>query len=254
MNASPLKKTLDSLLGLAPVSPYRTLEKRIGYRFKNSDLLEQALTHPSHRFESRGGFDNQRLEFLGDAVLSLVTAAHLYHQHGDRDEGGLTEWRSRLTSGKALARFARQIDVGSFLKLGRGEEKTGGRQRDTVLADALEAIVGAAYLDGGLKAADKIVTRVILPELPGHQEPVSANPKGALQEIIQRRDGVNPRYSVIEEAGPLHSRHFTVEVTWEPGRTARGSASSKRQAEALAAAAALRQIRSAASAPEHSGG
>lgn len=242
MTTTPFKKKLNALLGLTPVPPYRALEKMIGYRFKNPALLEQALTHPSHRFEARSSHDNQRLEFLGDAVLSLVTAARLYHLPGNPDEGDLTEWRSRLTSGKALTRFARQFELGTFLKLGRGEEKTGGRQRDTVLADALEAIFGAAYIDGGFKAVDKIFARVILPELPGAQEPIPTNPKGALQEILQRRLGLNPCYTVIEEAGPLHDRHFTVEVSWDSGKTARGTASSKRQAEAEAAAGALRQI------------
>jgi len=242
MKSVPFKKSLGAFLGLAPVPTYRVLEKRIGYRFKNPVLLEHALTHPSHRFEARTGRDNQRLEFLGDAVLSLVTAAYLYNLPGDRDEGELTEWRSRLTSGKALTRFARQIDLGPHLKLGRGEEKTGGRLRDTVLADALEAIIGAAYIDSGLKAVEKIFARIMLPELAGTDKPVPENPKGALQELMQRRFGRNPLYELIEETGPLHDRHFTVEVTWAPDRTARGTASSKRQAEAEAAAEALRQI------------
>lgn len=242
MNAPALQKTLNALLGLGAPPAHRPLEKILGYRFKNPALLDQALTHPSHRFEARVDHDNQRLEYLGDAVLSLMTAARLYALPGDRDEGAMTEWRSRLTSGKALARFARQIGLGAYLKLGRGEEKTGGRLRETVLADALEAVFGAAFIDGGLKAAEKIFVRVIQPEIAGTREPAPANPKGALQELLQRRFGRNPRYAVVQEAGPLHHRTFTVEVVWAPDRTARGIASSKRQAEVEAAAEALRQI------------
>ena len=222
-------------------NPYRDLERSVGYAFKNRDLLEMALLHRSYRFEVKGvESDNQRLEFLGDAVLGLVIAASLYATHGNEDEGTLTELRSRLTSGRALAETAARIGLGAFVKMGKGEEQGGGRQRHSLLADALEAVLGAAYLDGGLRAAEKIVAKLFaLPAARTVREDWRSNPKGKLQELAQRRHGRGPEYRCVGEEGPDHQKTFSVEAVVDGQVVGRGVGSSRRAAEARAATEAL---------------
>jgi ribonuclease-3 len=233
------------MLGLrrAP-NPYRDLEKQLGYTFRRRDLLVTALMHRSYRFENRDVTeDNQRMEFLGDAVLGLVVADHLYRLHGREDEGTLTDLRSRLTSGKALAVLARQVALGAYMKLGRGEEQGGGRSREALLADAFEAVLGAAYLDGGLKAADKIVSTLVLPIAGGLEiEDWADNPKGKLQDVVQRRQGRGPDYRMVSEDGPAHQKTFVVEAVVGGKVLGRGTGSSRRAAETLAAAEAVRHL------------
>ncbi|MFO7536271.1 MAG: ribonuclease III [Kiritimatiellia bacterium] len=233
------------MIGLFKTNPYRDLEKALGYTFRSKDRLAQAFLHRSFRFEKGGdaGDDNQRLEFLGDAVLGLVAAATLFAQFPDKDEGLLTAMRSRLTSGAALAELARKIDLGSRLKLGKGEEQTGGRQRSSNLADTLEAILGAAYLDGGLKAPEAIFHHLFVPHLElGDEAEAGANPKGRLQQICQQRWKISPFYVILSEEGPRHAREYLVQVRAGEQELGRGSGSSKRAAETAAALEALAKI------------
>jgi len=225
-------------------NPYKELETDIGYSFRHRQLLTAALTHRSYRFENKGvEFDNQRLEFLGDAVLGLVSAAHLYETFGDADEGTLTHLRSSIASGKALAKVARRLHLGERLMLGKGEERSGGRHRDSNLADVLESVIGAVYVDGGFKAADKMVRKLVMTELDSNTDNIwDQNPKGQLQEIAQRRWQCSPYYRTAGERGPSHAKLFTVEVVLNDLPVGRGRGSSKREAEAKAAIDAIEKL------------
>jgi ribonuclease-3 len=233
------------MIGLFKQNPYRDLEKALGYRFRSKKWLAQAFMHRSFRFENGtdAGADNQRLEFLGDAVLGLISAAFLYERFPDRDEGYLTTARSRMTSGVALARLAKRIDLGLRLKLGKGEEQTGGRLRASNLADTLEAILGAAFQDGGVKAADAIFHHLFVPHLDsGEATAAEANPKGQLQQICQQRWKTSPHYILLSEEGPRHAREFRVEVQAGGKEMGKGVGASKRAAETAAAQEALLRL------------
>lgn len=229
------------LLGLGRRNPYKELEKRLGYRFKNRGLLELALTHRSYRFETKDADeDNQRLEFLGDAVLGFVVAAHLYDAHADGREGTLTDLRSSVTSGKALSGIAREIALGEHVLLGKGEENAGGRHRASLLSDCLEAIIGAAYLDGGVRAAEKVVETVVIPQFgPRRHGDWRENPKGKLQELCQRQYGRGPEYRRVEESGPAHRRTFVVEAVVNGRVMGRATGTARREAEVEAASQAV---------------
>ncbi len=222
---------------------YRELEQAIGYRFKKKPVLELALTHPSFRYENpEAKDDNQRLEYLGDAVLSLISAEYLFNNNPDAREGDMSQLRSRLTEDRKLAQIGDSIGIGKFLRLGRGEERNGGAERASNLADAVEAIIGAAWIDGGARAVNKIFKKVFIPELDELQgAAVKSNPKGDLQEYAQSHDFSIPAYETIETAGPEHDRVFTVEVT-ACGKTWKASAGSKREAERLSALLALEEL------------
>jgi ribonuclease-3 len=222
---------------------YRQLEQAIGYRFKKRALLELAVTHPSFRYENHeADDDNQRLEYLGDAVLSLMAAEHLYKNNPDAREGDMSQLRSRLTQDRKLAEIGAGIGISGFLRLGVGESRNGGAERASNLADAVEAIIGAAWIDGGARAAQKIFRKVFLPELDEVEEaPEVGNPKGELQELAQRRGHGIPEYETVETAGPEHERIFTVEVTVAEQRW-KATAGSKREAERQAATLALKEI------------
>ena len=176
------------------------LEERIGYKFRNPLLLAEALTHPSLRHEThRSHFDNQRLEFLGDAVLQLVVTEHLYSYFTAEAEGKLTKLRARLVSREALAIHAAEIQLGHYLMMGRGEEASGGRLRNSTLADAFEALVGAIYLDSGLAMARKFILEQAATDLAQLvEEPVDINPKGQLQELLQ---AISPRSPASSRSG-----------------------------------------------------
>jgi len=225
-------------------SSLRKLEQAIGYRFKKKAALELALTHPSFRYENAGvDDDNQRLEYLGDAVLSLVSAEHLFKNNPDAREGDMSKLRSRLTEDRKLAQLGASIGIGPFLKLGRGEEKNGGATRASNLADAVEAIIGAAWVDGGARAVNKIFKKVFLPELDGMGAAATqSNPKGDLQEYAQSHGFGVPIYKTVETTGPEHDRVFTLEVA-SCGKTWKASAGSKREAERLAALQALEELK-----------
>lgn len=223
------------------------VEKKIGYKFRNRSLLEEALTHRSYRFENSGvDADNERLEFLGDSVLGLILSAHLFLEFKNSREGVLTSMRSQVASGKMLAEIARETGLGEYLRLGRGEDGSGGRRRSSLLANALEALLGAAYIDGGLKASCKIFTAVILPRCSEMEPDIWAdNPKGKLQEVSQRKWKAGPSYSVMDREGPAHNMTFRVQVRLANGRSYSAKGASKREAETKAAAVALRDLREA---------
>jgi ribonuclease-3 len=223
---------------------YRPLEQAIGYRFRKKNVLELALTHPSFRYEHADiDDDNQRLEYLGDAVLSLISAEYLFQNNPDAREGDMSKLRSRLTEDRKLGEIGASIGIGEFLRLGRGEEKNGGARRSSNLADAVEAIIGAAWVDGGARAVNKIFKKVFLPELDQLQDTSSTqgNPKGNLQEYAQSNDFGIPVYTTTEIMGPEHDRRFTIEVT-ACGKSWQATAGSKREAERQAAAKALAEL------------
>ena len=221
------------------------LEEQIGYKFRNPLLLAEALTHPSVAHETqRKHFDNQRLEFLGDAVLQLVITERLYQHFGEKAEGVLTKLRSRLVSRETLKTYAAAIDLGKYLMMGRGEEASGGRERTSTLADAFEALIGAIYLDSDLDKARKFIlaqARADLEQIAA--EPVDINPKGELQELLQGLSSVSPVYETVSESGPEHEKTFVVKVVWEGSVLGQGSGRSKKQAETAAAEEALEEKR-----------
>lgn len=219
-----------------------SLESRLGYKFRNSLLLAEAMTHPSLAYESqRPHFDNQRLEFLGDAVLQLILTEDLYRMFPDFPEGRLTKLRSQLVSRRALARFALTIDLGSYVLLGKGEEATGGRRRMSTLADGFEALIGAVYLDVGYPGARDLVLRLFQSEIEAlASSPEERNPKGELQECLQAIHPQAPSYRVLGESGPDHRKVFQAEVSWRGLVLATGKGKSKKEAEARAASEALR--------------
>src|SRR5213083_2700730 len=221
------------------VSP---LEERIGYKFRNPLLLAEALTHPSLGHETkRYHFDNQRLEFLGDAVLQLVITEHLFRHFSAEAEGQLTKLRSRLVSRETLKMHAAALDLGRYLLIGRGEEASGGRERTSTLADAFEALIGAIYLDGGLDTARAFIltqARADFEQLV--EEPIDINPKGHLQEVLQGISLRSPVYELISQSGPEHEKTFVVQAVWEGIVLGQGSGRSKKQAETAAALEAMK--------------
>ena len=241
--------------------PISLLEDALDYNCQNPRLLEQALTHSSLAKESEkdvalGGEllrDNEKLEFLGDAVLSLVTSAELYRRFPDFSEGQLSKLRAHLVSQSHLVHVARRLNLGSYLRLGRGEERSGGRDKTALLVDALEAVLGALYLDGGLEPARTLVLReVVLPELDAmnisntEDLPIT-DFKSALQEAAQAADRAHVIYSLVEQSGPDHSKAFTVEVclrraTGDSSLSFRATGSTKKKAEQDAAQLALEYL------------
>ncbi len=219
----------------------KKLQDALGYGFKNEALLRLALTHPSC-----GAENNQRLEFLGDAVLELYISEILYRRYSDFDEGTLTSRRAALVCERTLALLARALDLGGYLILNPGEERTGGREKPSVLADAVEALLAAVYLDGGQEAARAVVARLFQNEneLLSWQ---SEDHKGELQSYTQARGLPMPEYAVISESGPDHSKSFTVSVSVSGRELGRGTGGSKKAAEKAAARAALRELNSSAS-------
>jgi ribonuclease-3 len=220
----------------------QSIENRIHYKFRNSLLLAEALTHPSLAYESPcPHFDNQRLEYLGDAVLQLIVTEELYRMFPDFTEGRLTKLRSRVVSRHALARFASAIHLGEYVLLGKGEEASGGRRRPSTLADAFEALIGAVYLDAGPGPARELVLRLFQSEIGGMAaSPEERNPKGELQECLQAIHPQAPNYRIIGESGPDHRRVFQAEVSWQGRVLATGRGRSKKDAETRAAAEAMR--------------
>ena len=220
------------------------LEERIGYDFKDPNLLLTALTHSSYANESRNTIsDNERLEFLGDAVLGMVIADYLYEMFGKYKEGDLTKIRASIVSEGSLAEIARSIELGRFLYLGKGEANTGGRDRDSVLADAVEAIIGAVYLEAGLKQAVDLIIRLFTPimnksfEGRGFQDY-----KTNLQEELQKDSDREIVYRVVAERGPDHAKEFVVEVYHDNKAIGTGKGKSKKEAEQRAAREALEKI------------
>jgi ribonuclease-3 len=229
------RSAVKCLVGLNP------LEERIGHKFRNSLLLAEAMTHPSLGHETqRHHFDNQRLEFLGDAVLQLIMTERLYQMFPREPEGRLTKLRSRLVSREALKRHAQRLELGQFLMMGRGEEACGGRERASTLADAFEALLGAIYLDTNLETARRFVLTLAADDLAQiEHEPIDINPKGHLQETLQAISPRSPIYELLSETGREHEKTFVVRVVWEGLSLGEGSGRSKKQAETAAAIVAL---------------
>ncbi|MEZ5304905.1 MAG: ribonuclease III [Verrucomicrobiales bacterium] len=217
------------------------IEERLGHEFADPRLLQEALTHPSVAYESHGPrFDNQRLEFLGDAVLQLALTEELFRRFPEKDEGFLTKTRARLVSRAALTRFAKALRIGEALVVGRGEESTGGRSRPSTLADAFEAVIGAVYLDAGFEAARNLIHRHCNGEIAAAAaSPEEENPKGTLQEILQAASNQSPSYDIVSHSGPAHSKTFRAKVEWGTEILGTGEGPSKKVAECAAARAAL---------------
>ena len=223
---------------------YRLIEKSIGYRFRQKKWIERALTHPSYRHEHASeAHDNQRLEYVGDAVLGLMAAHALYHQYPNADEGYLSTLRSWLTKDETLAQIGQKINLGQHLRLGKGELQNGGAERKSNIADAIEAILGAAWQDGGRRGAEKIFKTLFVPLLEHAHEPdVHANPKGKLQEYLQQKNQKAPNYIAKSVEGPDHNPQHTIAVV-AMNKTFTAIANSKREAEQQAARQALEWIR-----------
>ena len=215
------------------------LENRIHYTFKNKKLLHEALSHSSYANEGKRTRSNERLEFLGDSVLSIIVAKHLFTHYTHLPEGELTKLRASLVCEKSLHEFACDFGLGEFLLLGKGEELTGGRERPSIIADAFEALLAAIYLDGGMEQARKFVLQFI----PEHLNPKQAKGlndyKTTLQEIIQQNKEEKIEYVPIEETGPDHDKTFVVEVHLNSNVIGTGRGKSKKQAEQFAAKDAL---------------
>lgn len=217
------------------------LEQRLGIKFKNKDLLHQALIHRSYLNEHpHFRLDhNERLEFLGDAVLELVVTEQLFHKY-QNPEGELTNWRAALVNAKMLAKIAKGLGINDFLLLSRGEAKDVGRARQYLLANALEAVIGAIFLDQGLKVAASFIKSYILKELPQIlAKKLYQDPKSVFQEKAQEKAGITPTYEVLKEWGPDHAKHFVVGVFLEKEKVAQGEGPSKQIAQEEAAKKAL---------------
>lgn len=221
------------------------LQAKIGYTFKDNQLLHCALTHPSYSKDSGEQQHNQRLEFLGDAVIGLVLAEQLYCDFPDEREGVLTRYRSMLVKGEQLYELALELSLGDYIYLGDAEDSQGGRERASILEDALEATIGAVYLDGGLDAARSTIRKIYGQLSSRVEEQLSRhNPKGKLQEHFQPMLGNDAiSYRLIESTGPDHQKEFTVEVWVDGSCLGEGTGNSKKNAEEEAARAALGNLK-----------
>ncbi len=221
----------------------KILEERIGYRFQNIALLKQAVTHSSFTNEQKINKTKnyERLEFLGDAVLELVSSEFLFQNNPDTPEGELTKMRASMVCEPSLAFCARDLELGQFMLLGKGEENTGGRRRESITSDAMEALIGAIYLDGGMEQAKAFIYRFILSDLEDKQ--LFYDSKSNLQELIQGKLKKEFHYELLEESGPEHDKTFRVEVFMEQESLGKGSGRTKKAAEQQAAYKALLLLR-----------
>ncbi len=218
------------------------LENALGYRFKDIALLDRALTHRSWTHENRlVEHDNESFEFVGDSVLGLAIAEHLFKKHPDLAEGDLTLMKHRLVSMPTLAKVAVGLRLGEFIKMGKGEERSGGREKPAIGADALEAIIAAVFLDGGYIEVRAFIARLFADELRMTTPGTSLDQKTTLQELLQSQKLTAPKYSLVKAEGPPHDRMFFVEAIWEGGRS-EGSGRSLKAAEMNAAESALKTI------------
>lgn len=214
-------------------------EKRIGYSFRNRKWLEQALTHSSYSKEQQKTVeDYERLEFLGDAVLELCTSKMLFTKY-QWPEGKLTKTRAKIVCEASLSSVARALSFGEFIRMSYGEEKTGGRERDSILCDVVEAVIGAVYLDGGIKEANALIERILFSRLEEIMSQQQTDFKSALQELLQGMGKEKPVYQMLEEQGPPHDRTFTMELWLGESPICRGTGKSKKAAAQQAAKTAL---------------
>ena len=221
----------------------KDLEAAIGYKFHNISLLQNALTHSSYANERwhNSLLSNERLEFLGDSVLGMLVAEFLYSTFPDRPEGELTRMRADMGCEHTLALVANRIHLGQHLQLGHGEERLGGRSRESILADATESVIAACFLDGGLEAAARFVKRFILVEVPVSR-PHNMDYKTALQELVQQKKNQTLTYTLVGQSGPDHDKVFAVEVCLNGETVGSGSGSSKKRAEQMAAKSAMEKL------------
>jgi len=222
---------------------FQELEERIGYHFKQPELLERALMHTSYANEHKKGKleNNERLEFLGDAVLELVSSDFLYHNYPDYPEGKLTRLRASLVCEPTLALCSREISLGDYLLLGRGEDATGGRNRDSIVSDAMEAVIGAIYLDGGIEHASAYIKRFILNDIESKH--LFYDSKTILQEMIQSEFKEQLVYELIGEEGPDHDKEFTTKVLLGEKELGRGKGRTKKASEQEAAYYAILKMK-----------
>ncbi len=221
----------------------KDLEAAIGYRFRNISLLQNALAHSSYANERWHDSlkSNERLEFLGDSILGMVVAEYLYHHFPECPEGELTRMRADAVCEKALAKVAARIQLGQHLLLGHGEEQGGGRNRDSILADAVESVIAACFLDGGMEVASDFILNFVLSEKPA-KKLHNVDYKTALQELVQQKKNQVLQYELVAESGPDHNKQFDVEVTLNGKVVGKGSGSSKKRAEQDAAKAAIEAL------------
>lgn len=219
----------------------QNFEEQIGYCYKNKELMQEALTHSSFANEGKKGMrNNERLEFLGDSILSLVVAENLFTHYKHMPEGELTKLRASLVCEKSLFKFAQEINLGGYLNVGRGEEHTGGRERPSIVSDAFEAVIASIYLDGGYDEAKKFVLKFVPKHIDAQKISSSLSDyKTSLQEIIQKNREEKVEYVLISEEGPDHDKAFCVEVHLNSNIIGCGTGKSKKQAEQLAAKEAL---------------
>ena len=221
----------------------KDLEIAIGYRFQNISLLQNALAHSSYANERWHDSlkSNERLEFLGDSILGMVVAEYLYRNFPNRPEGDLTRMRADMVCERSLAVAAEKIGLGKHLLLGNGEEIGGGRQRDSILADAVESVIAACFLDGGMEAARQFINTFVLTEIPT-QKLRNTDHKTALQELVQQKKNQTLSYALVGESGPDHDKQFVVEVSLNGKVVGKGIGSSKKRAEQDAAKAAIEAL------------
>ena len=219
-----------------------SLEKKLGYTFRDRSLLSEALNHSSYANEHRSAevSSNERLEFLGDSVLGFGTAEFLFKTYGKLPEGDLTRIRAALVCEQSLYEVAKFLGLGQYLKLGKGEEAGGGRQRQSILADATEAVFAAVYLDGGMERVRELICRVLLSRAPAAEE--RRDYKTTLQEIVQRRSGQVLTYHMVDESGPDHNKTFLFQVRLNGAPVGQGRGHSKKEAEQAAARDALEKL------------
>ncbi len=216
--------------------------KQLGYTFRNPELLQEALTHSSYCNEHpHGEACNERLEFLGDAVLGMVTGQYLYETYSNQAEGKLSKIRAAVVCEKTLAKLARKIHLGEYLLMSHGENKTGGRNRDSILSDAFEAVIAAIYLDSDLETVRSWILHHLVPEIEMAISQPARDFKTALQEQLQKKSRVPLEYRTVSVTGPDHKREYTVELSWKGKVLAKGVAGSKKQAEQRAAKQALEE-------------
>ena len=219
------------------------LEKKIGYKFENFDLLVNAMTHSSYANEHHISYtgNNERLEFLGDAVLEVASSEFLFHKYPDLPEGKLTKKRASMVCEPTLALCAREIPLGDYLLLGKGEEATGGRKRDSIVSDAMEALIGAIYLDGGFANAKEFINRFVLKDIENKQ--LFYDSKTTLQEIVQGQFEEDVRYVLLKEEGPDHNKSFYVEAILGEKVLGQGCGHTKKAAEQQAAYCAIKKLK-----------